>query len=1080
MSAPGESQGSFPARLARAFIDLRVTPLLVVLSLLLGAGAVAALPREEDPQIDVPMVDVTVPMPGVSADEVENRLSTPLERVLFEIAGIDYVYSTSQPGQSIVSVRFRVGEDMERSLVKVHQKLDAFLPRLPPGASPPVVKARAIDEVPVLTLTFHSSSRDLVTLRAIAARVDAEINRLIDVSATTLVGGRHRQVRVQLDPGALAAYGLGPADVARALGESNRQLREGSLMLGDQNVLVQAGAFLASADDVGETVVRVREGRPVHVRDVAQVTDSEEKSNVYVFYGSGAATSAGGPEEAAVTLLIAKNRGTSATALTEDVLADVDRMKGRSIPGDVEVTVTRDYGATGTERLNSLLSTMTVALVSVSLLMLLMLGWRESLVVAIAISTTLALTMLTVYASGYTLNRVTVYGLIFAISILVDDAILMVDDLVSLCARPGSRGLALREIAVQAVGEQGNRNLLVMATVLAAVLPMARLGGLVGPFIRPGAMASAAAGAISLLVAFVVAPWAAVRILGGRRGPPRPTVREDILMRPYRAVMRRLTARAAWRRRFFGLLAVLLLGALALVPARCMSFKMLPVDNRDEFTIVLDMPESSSLERSAQAAREIAEIVRREPEVVSYQSYVGTAAPIAFSGLVRRYYERRGPGVVDVRVNLLPREQRRAKSHDVVRRIRPAVAAAAARFGARIASEEVPPGPPVLQTLVAEVYGPDEASRRKLAEAMRDTFRGTPGVVDVSWFVKDPHPKENLVVDKEKAAIHGISPQAIIDALRPVVQGESVGLLHVRAEEDVDIVLDWPRPDRSSIDDLLLLRIPDGTGGSLVPLRQLVVPERATEQQTLFHKNLLPVVYVTGDVAGGLESVGDAVVRMNRAVAALNARDFGGSPGRVAVYNAVLPASDAQPAIKWDGEWQITIEALRSFGVALAVALVVIYAMLVTWFRSLVTPLVVMATVPITLIAILPAHAALGAPFTATSMVGFIAGAGLFMRHAVGLVDLIETGLREGTPLEQSVVEAGAARFRPLLLSSIALDVGGVIVLFDPVFEGLAISLLAGQFASLAFARVAVPLLYAMEVRRRARRPPDPPGDAAP
>jgi multidrug efflux pump subunit AcrB len=1062
--------------IARAFIDSKLTPLLIITSVLLGLGAVFLLPREEEPQIRVPMIDVALAMPGASAQEVESRVSSPVERLLWEIPGVEYVYSTSQPGQSLVVARFLVGEDVERSLVKLHQKLDGAANRMPPGVSPPLIKARSIDDVPILALTFHSKRYDHLALRRIAAQVDAEIKGVPEVSETTLIGGLRRQVRVHLDPAELAARSLGALDVGRVLTQSNRQTSAGSLTVADQDVIVQTGAFFESAADVGAAVVGVHEGRPVYLRDVGTIADEAEEPSQYVFFGKGAATAATSDEEPAVTLSIAKRGGTNAIKVAEAVLARLDRIRPTTIPGDVSISITRHYGATAAEKSNELLMHMGIAVLSVSLLILFMLGWRESLVVAMAIPATLALTLLVFYLGGYTLNRITLFALIFSIGILVDDAIVVVENIVRHRDLPENEGSSLKEIAVRAVAEVGNPTVLATLAVVAAVLPMAFVGGLMGPYMRPIPIGSSAAMGFSLIVAFAVTPWAAARLLRRRRGGNggqhgHGGRREDIGTRAYRWLMARLVGRSRWRWGFLGLIAALLVGAMSLVPLGAVRVKMLPYDNKSELQIVLNMPEGSSLERTARAARDLADAVRAEPEVTDYQTYIGVASPFNFNGLVRHYYLRRGSSVADVQVNLLPKHDRSAQSHDIAKRIRPAVAAIAARYGARVAVAEVPPGPPVLQTLVAEAYAPDTASRERLAGAVRDIFKRTPGVVDVDWYLEDAHPKERLVVDKEKAALHGIGADAIADTLAIAVGGRPAGLLHVpREQEDVDIMLDVPRTLRTSVADLLALRVRGADGRSLVPLGELVRVEHVAEDRSIYHKNLLPVVYVTGDVAGGAESGAYAVLEMNRALASLDARDFGGAAGAIGVHNAAQPTTDVAPSIKWDGEWHITLEVFRDLGAAFAVVLVLIYVLLVGWFRSFATPLVVMAAIPFSLVGILPAHAGMGAFFTATSMIGFMAGAGIVVRNSIILVDFIEARLHEGMPLAEAVVDAGAVRFRPMLLTALAVVVGASVILFDPIFQGLALSLMAGELASLLISRVAVPVLYSMLARRREAR----------
>jgi multidrug efflux pump subunit AcrB len=1048
--------------LAQTFIGSTLTPLLVIGAVLVGLLAIVVLPREEEPQIKVPVVDILVAMPGASAAEVESRISSPLERLMWEIPGVEYVYSTSQPGQSLVAVRFRVGDDPERSLVKLHRQLQAHADRMPPGASAPLVKARSIDDVPILALTFHSRRYDHLALRSLAAQVEAEIKHVPEVSETTLIGGYRRQVRIQLDPPAVAARGLGVLGVLRALGPANQQAIAGAVATDDRDVIVQTGAFFTSADDVAGAVVGVHGGHPIYLRDVARVQDGAEEPTQYVLFGTGAAVSRLAGEEPAVTLSVAKRPGSNAITVARAVLAQVDRLKGTAIPADVSVSITRHYGASAAEKSNELLLHMAVAVVGVSLLVLFMLGWRESVVVAVAIPSTLSLMLLLFHLLGYTLNRVTLFALIFSIGILVDDAIVVVENIVRHRDLAESRRRSLREIAVEAVAEVGNPTVLATLTVIAAILPMAFVGGLNGPYLRPIPVGASAAMVFSLLVAFAVTPWAAVRLLGLRRAGESPTIhRESRATRGYRWLMSRLVGRRGWRWSFLGVTGGLFLGAVAFVPAGWVRVKMLPYDNKSELEIVLNMPEDSSLERTAQVAREMAAAVREEKEVTDYQIYAGTAAPYSFNGLMRHYDLRRGPSVAEIQVNLLPKEKRAVQSHAFALRIRPTIAAIAALHGARVAIAEVPPGPPVLQALVAEVYGPDPATRQRLAETMRKLFGSTPGVVDVDWYVESPHPKEILVVDKEKSALHGIDAETVARTLRVALGGESVGRLHVpREQEAVDIVVDVPRSQRSRMADLLSIRLPDQSGRAGVPLGELVRIESTVEDGRIDHKNLLPVIYVVGDVAGGAESPAYALLQMNKAIRT--------SKENVAVYNSTQPPSDARPAIKWDGEWDLTLELFGDLGKACAVVLLLIYGLLVGWFRSFSTPLVVMAPIPFSLVGILPAHAALGAFFTATSLIGFMAGAGIVVRNSIILVDFAEGRIREGMPVEQAVVDAGAVRFRPMLLTALAVIVGSAMILFDPIFQGLALSLAAGEVASLLISRMAVPVLYAMAHRRRA------------
>ncbi len=1084
-------------RVARAFIDSKLTPLIVLASVLLGLLAVLLLPREEEPQIKVPMVDVLVSMPGFSAKEVEERATRPMEKLLWEIPGVEYIYSTSSEGQSLVIVRFKVGEDMERSLVNLNQKLQSNFDKIPHGVSQPLIKARSIDDVPILALTFHSPRYDHLTLRRLVAQVDDAVKQVPQVAEITLIGGAQRQVRVLLDPARLASRNLSPAGLIPMLQQANRQFAAGGLTSDNREVVVETGAFLKDADDVGNVVVGVFGGKPVYLRDVATIVDGAEEPSQYVFFGTGAANSAMANEQPALTLSIAKRPGANAITVANEVLRKIDTLKGRIIPADVQVTVTRNYGLTAEEKSNELLWHMLIAVVGVSLLILLALGWRESLIVAIAIPSTLALTLLVFYLYGFTLNRITLFALIFSIGILVDDAIVVIENIVRHFHLPHNRGRSWSAIAVEAVGEVGNPTILATFAVIAAVLPMAFVGGLMGPYMRPIPIGSSAAMFFSLAIAFIVTPWASIRILRwGRKyscltegaacvtedgRPPAHEKPEDTFFtRLYGRLMQPMLAS---RRRRYTCLAIvtgMLLAAMALVAIGWVKVKMLPFDNKSEFQIILNMPEGSSLERTAEAAREIAAAVRTEPEVTDYEIYAGVASPFNFNGLVRHYFMRRGANVADLQINLVPKGERPAQSHDIARRVRPRVAAIAAKYDARVALAEVPPGPPVLQTLVAEIYGPTEQDRLALAGKVIDIFHQTPGVVDTDWYIEADQPKVRFVIDKEKAALHGISAETISETLRIAVGGESVDLLHIpREKEDVNIVLQLPLASRTSPEELLALRVRSGDANALpepgsatavpplVPLRELVTVERTITDKSIYHKNLMPVTYVIGDVAGAVESPVYAILKMNQALRALDTREFGGDGAPLKIYNAHLPFTEDQPSLKWDGEWHITIEVFRDLGLAFAAVLVLIYILMVGWFRSFLTPVIVMTVIPFSLVGILPAHGVLHAFFTATSMIGFMAGAGIVVRNAIILVDFIEMRLAEGLPLAGAVVEAGMVRFRPIALTALAVVVGATVILFDPIFQGLAISLMAGSLVSMVTAPVAVPLLYFMAHRAK-------------
>ena len=1072
-------------RLAAGFADSRLTPLAVLASLLLGVFAVLMLPREEEPQIKVPMIDVVVAMPGATAAEVENRVTRPMEKLLWEIPGVEYLYSTSSPGASLVIVRFQVGRDPADSLVRLNQKLQANYDRIPPGVSAPLIKPRTIDDVPVLALTLHSATQDHLTLRRLAAQLDDAVKALPDVAETTLIGGVRRQLRVLLDPVRLASRQLTIDDVASRLRAANQRTQSGRLDTFNRELLIVTGDYLRDAADAGTIVLGQYLGSPIYLRDVATLEDGPAEPADYVLYGQGASSIENreskikNSEEAAVTLSIAKRPGANAVTTVDRVLATVEHLKGRLLPADVGVAITRNYGATASEKSNDLLLHMGLAVFGVTLLILVFLGWRESLVVLLAIPVTLGLTLMVFYLYGYTLNRITLFALIFSIGILVDDAIVVVENIVRHQRLPGARDRKLLDLAVAAVDEVGNPTLLATWAVIAAVLPMAFVGGLMGPYMRPIPVGASAAMLFSVVIAFTVTPWAALRVLGRHTpnlspaheaGLPDPEDR-TFFTRLYHRIMDPLIARARWRWIFLGSVALLFLLAVALVLAGAVKVKMLPFDNKSEFQVVLNMPEGSTLEETTRVARELAATVRIEPEVLDYQVYAGTSAPFNFNGLVRHYFLRRGANVADLQINLRPGHERRAQSHDIAVRVRPRLAAIAAKYGAALAVAEVPPGPPVLQTLVAEVYGPTDAARLALAGQVKKIFESTPGVVDIDWYVEELQPTVHLRVDRTKAALHGISVETIARSIQTAVSGAKADLLHQPADrEDVDIVLQLPRALRSRPEDLLALpvrsdEVARAGARPLVPLGELVTLEPTLGERNLYRKNLHPVIYVTGDVAGAVASPAYAIFTMNRALAALDGHAFGGRTDRVEVFNATMPEHDLEPAIKWDGEWQVTLEVFRDLGLAFAAVCVLIYMLMVAWFKNYATPFIIMVVIPLSLIGILPAHALLGAFFTATSMIGFMAGAGIVVRNSIILVDFIELRRAQGQPLAEAVVEAGAVRFRPMLLTALAVMVGASVILSDPIFQGLALSLLAGEVASLLISRFAVPVLYYMVFR---------------
>ncbi|MBI4522265.1 MAG: efflux RND transporter permease subunit [Deltaproteobacteria bacterium] len=1054
--------------IVRAFIESKLTPLTILAALCLGVFAILATPREEEPQIIGPMMEVFVEMPGASVKEMEERVTIPMEKKLSEIPGVEYIYSTTGPGLTVGIVRFYVGEKEEDSLVKLYNKLYSNFDLIPPGASQPLVKPRSIDDVPILSLSLWSDRYDHFTIRRIAAELDDEIKSVPDVSETRLIGGQRRQIRVTLDTSRMAAFHTDPARIASALSGANKELRVGSFAAGNREVLVDVGEFLDSPEAVGNLVIDAFGNRPVYLRDVADVRDAPEEPADYVFFGAGPGAMAKGIRKhasalsPAVTLSVAKRKGTNAVIVAERILARVEELKGKMIPGDVHITVTRNYGETAREKSNELLEHLLLATVSVTVLIALFLGMRASVVVLTAVPVTLILTLFIYFIYGYTLNRVTLFALIFSIGILVDDPIVDVENIVRHFRMPGNKGRSRVDVTIEAVNEVRSPLILATFTVIAAILPMAFVRGLMGPYMRPIPVGASTAMLLSMGVAFVITPWAALRLLG-RRDEKERGEKEGRLTRFYRRMMRHLIYHPTWRTVFLFGVAVLLFGAIILLYVKLVTVKMLPFDNKSEFQVIIDMPEGSTLEETARVAKEIGTYLGTVSEVTDYQLYAGAASPYNFNGLVRHYFLRRGPNVADIQVNLLPKGERKAQSHDIAKRVRPRIHEIAARFGARVKVAEAPPGPPVLQTLVAEIYGPEHGGQIRLADRVKRIFESTPGVVDTDWYVEDPQPKLRLTVDREKAAYNGITADQVVQSLRIALGGAVGGLAHMeREKEDVPILLRLARSERSDARHLQSLKLL-GLGGKLVPLSEITRSEETIQMPNIYRKNLKRVVYVTGDVAGREESPVYAILRINEELGKIG---FPSGGNGIPVYMTHQPSSTATYAVKWDGEWHVTYEVFRDLGIAFAAVLVLIYILVVAWFQSFKTPLVIMAPIPLSLVGILPAHSLMGAFFTATSMIGFIAGAGIVVRNSIILVDFVELRRREGMSLAEAVIDAGAVRFRPMLLTASAVVVGSAVILFDPIFQGLAISLMAGEVASTLLSRMAVPVLYYLSERK--------------
>jgi len=1060
-NTPSHSLG-LAGRLAHAFLNSKLTPLVIVASLALGIFAVAIIPREEDPQILVPMLDITTAMPGASPAEIEQRVSLPIEKLVHQISGVEYVYSTSSPGQSMVIVRFLVGTPQEDALIKVYSKLYSNFDQIPPGISQPIIKARSIDDVPILSLTLWGEHYDSYQLRAIADEIQHNVETIPNVSESSVIGGLPRTLRVMLSASKLNAYGLSPLAIVGHLQGANANLQAGSFSENNQEIRVEAGNLFTSRSDLESVVVGVAQGRPVYLRDVAeQIVDGPAEPSNYVLFGTTQTSAGAGkaPQQyPGVTVTVAKRKGTNATEIANAVLKRIDEMKGSAIPADVHVTTTRNYGDTAKAKSDELLEHLLLATLSVTFLIALFLGWRESGVVLLAIPVTLALTMFTFYFLGYTINRVTLFALIFSIGILVDDAIVVVENIVRHYRLPENQHRSCIDVTVEAVAEVGNPTILATFGVIAAVLPMAFVRGMMGPYMRPIPVGASAAMLFSLMVAFVVSPWAAMRLLGKHLGGAHllEPEHENWRTRLYRKVMTPLIESGRNRILFFAGVIALLLISVVLVPLGLVRVKMLPFDNKSEVQVVVNMPDGTPLEQTLRVTQALGDALSKQQDVVNYQLYAGTSGPYNFNGLVRHYYMRRMPNQADIQVNLVPAKQRHEQSHAIAKKLRPLLVAIGNQYGARIQVSEVPPGPPVIQTLVAEVYGPDLDGQTQVAQQIKAIFQKTAGVVDTDWYVEDPEPRLAIRVDAAKAAQSGIAVADVAKALALATSGVEAGLLHdEHSREPIPAMVEFTRADRSSEQALDNIHLP-AANGAMVPLRELVTFEQSTIQHSIYHKNLKRVVYVTGDVAGAEESPVYAILKMNKELDNLKLP----AGYTLTRYNSTMPESTDHYSMKWDGEWQITIEVFRDLGLAFGAVLILIYVIVVGWFRSFVIPLIIMAPIPLTLVGILPAHALLGAFFTATSMIGFIAGAGIIVRNSIILVDFIELRLRQGAPLAQAVIDAGAIRFRPMLLTAAAVVVGASVILTDPIFQGLAVSLIAGAIASTFLSWPTIPILY--------------------
>ncbi|MGE5094997.1 MAG: efflux RND transporter permease subunit [Betaproteobacteria bacterium] len=1056
-------------RIARYFQDSQLTPLAALVALLMGVFAILVTPREEEPQIDVTMANVFVPFPGASAKDVEALVATPAEQVLAQMAGVEHVTSVSRPGMAVVTVQFKVGVPRTEAIVRVRDTVSANRDWVAPelGVQEPIIKPRGIDDVPVVALTLVSDdpAKGAYELERIAHSIEAELKRVPGTREVTTLGGPGRALRVLLDADRMNASGVATLDVRNALQLSSASLASGTLVRDNAAIVVETGNYLESAADVRSLVVGAVDRRPVYLGDVADVVDGPEQPARYVWSGTGPAAKTKGiaplGESPAVTLQVTKKPGENAVDVASGVLARANQLRGTLIPDDVRLVVTRNYGVTAEDKAMSLMKKLVFATLSVVVLVFAALGRREAAIVGVAVILTLATTLFASWAWGFTLNRVSLFALIFSIGILVDDAIVVVENI----HRRHEHGPAsLAEVIPGAVDEVGGPTILATLTVIAALLPMAFVTGLMGPYMGPIPINASLGMLISLAVAFTVTPWLSLKLLRGHQGGERKL---DLWLA--RFFERRLTpfvadARAARNRRWLWLgIAIAIVLSAGLAGVKLVVLKMLPFDNKSEFQVVVDMPAGTPLEVTAAALHDLAAVVAEVPEVTDYQAYAGLASPINFNGLVRQYALRTLPEQGDLQVNLVDKAHRHRKSHEIAQSVRPALERAAQRWEARVKVVEVPPGPPVLSPIVAEVYGPEEAGRIRVAKQVRAELAATADVVGVDDSVDDAAPRRILKVDQAKAGLLGLTRRDVVETLSAGFSGADVAPLHDgQSKYEVPVRLALPPERHGSLDELLklTLRAPDG---SLVPLSEVVRVVSDTRDRPIYHKELLPVVYVVADAAGHLDSPLYGLFSARGRIAGRAVED-GGVIGEYFIRQPSDPWR--QYAVKWDGEWQVTYETFRDMGIAYAVGLVLIYLLVVAQFRSYIVPLVIMAPIPLTVIGVMPGHALLGAQFTATSMIGMIALAGIIVRNSILLVDFVNQRLAEGQPLEQAIVGSAAARAKPIALTALAAMIGALFILDDPIFNGLAISLVFGIFVSTLLTLVVIPVLYYGVLRR--------------
>ncbi|MCH4018543.1 MAG: efflux RND transporter permease subunit [Prevotella sp.] len=1052
-------------KIANAFIKSKLSILLVFAFLLLGIFSIYFIPREEDPQIEVPTADIMLGYPGASPQETESRVVQPMEKIVSNIKGVEHVYSTSMNGMGMLTVQFYVGQDPERSMVKLYNEIMKNMDHMPQGVTMPLIKSRSIDDVPVLAFTLWSNKMSGYELRQVSEVVGNEIKKIPNVAQVKITGGQNRQIRVILDKDKMAESHLDFETIAQALQANNAQAEEGNIVTGDQVYSVRTGNFFSDKDDVRNMIVGTDHNQPVYLYQVAKVTDGPENPRQYVSFSYGAADAkekAKMPDDySAVTVSIAKKKGADAMKLAEAAITKVKHLKENVITNDIHVNITRNYGATASQKVSELLLHLIIAIIAVTLFVMLAMGWRGGLVVFMSVPITFALTLFAYYFLGYTLNRITLFALVFVTGIVVDDSIVIAENM---HRHFKMQNLPPLQAAIFAINEVGNPTILATLTVIAAVLPMAFVSGMMGPYMSPMPIGAAIAMTFSLLIALTLTPYFGYHFLrfkekkqdNANKKDPTAELHETKIYKTYTRVIGPLLQSRKRRWAFMLSLTVILLATFMLFFTKSVPVKMLPFDNKNEFQVIIDMPEGTSLERTAAVAKELGTYISQNDKVTDYQTYTGTSSPINFNGLIRHYDLRSGDNVADIQVNLVDKKKRREQSHDIAKAMRPGLQAIGKKYHANVKVVEVPPGPPVMSTIVAEIYGPDDHQQRNVARQVKMLLSHTANVADVDWSVEADQTEYKFVVDKDKAMRLGIPESEILQEIRSALSGMTVGDLHRPSSIDpIGIVLQLPEKDRSNLTDLLNLKVINPQGLA-VPIGDLVKVTKGLKDKSISRKDQKRVVYVTADVAGKLESPIYAMTAVSKKLSKIKLpegyhlhEDYTGRP-----------ANEDNFTLKWDGEWKITYDVFRDLGIAFLFVLIIIYVLIVAWFQNFITPLVQLSAIPLSLIGIILGHWIMGAYFSAPSMIGFIALAGIMVRNSILLIDFIDLRLKKGVPLRQAIVESGAVRTTPILLTAGGVVIGAIVILFDPIFQGLAISLIGGTITSTILTLIVVPLLY--------------------